>query len=176
MTPSIEVRLESVLHGLRDAIIPAINPSEALAVEQSGLILAQLAMLLRQLPYADRYYRLCRDDARASAAVIIQDPAGGPRSQAATKALAALLTVAEIDDPHAGYLALAEGVAALTTAAALDAEPGWRDRVHAGVLAFASRQNRRERVWFKEAGFDPDPGELPSLAAMCGGDPKASEG
>jgi hypothetical protein len=29
MTPSIEVRLHSVLRGLRDAIIPAINASEA---------------------------------------------------------------------------------------------------------------------------------------------------
>ena len=42
MTPSIAVRLESVLHGLRDVVIPAINPGEALAVEQSGLILAQI--------------------------------------------------------------------------------------------------------------------------------------
>ncbi len=172
MTPSIEVRLTSVLHGLRDAIIPAINPDEALAVEQSGLILAQLSMLLLQLPYADRYHRLCRDDARATAAVIVDGAAGGLRSGAAAEALAALLAGADADDPHAGYLALAGGIAALTIAAAEDAEPGWRARVDSAVLAFSSRQNRRERVWFKDAGFDPDPGELPDLATLCMSNPR----
>jgi hypothetical protein len=167
MTPSIEVRLESVLHGLRDAIIPAINPGEALAVEQSGLILAQLTMLLKQLPYADRYHKLCREDARTAAASLVQGAAGGPRSLAAAKALGAVLEGADADDPHADYLALASGIAALTKAVAEDGEPGWRAHVHAAVLAFSIRQNRRERVWFADAGFDPNPGDLPSLAALC---------
>jgi hypothetical protein len=167
MTPSIEVRLESVLHGLRDVVIPAINPDEALAVEQSGLILAQLVMLLKQLPYADRYYRLCRDDARTTAALIAEEPIGGPHSKAAAQTLAALLAKAEGDDPHADYLALADAIAGLTTAVGDDAEPAWRARVDTAVLAFSMRQNRRERVWFVDAGFDPDPAELPSLAALC---------
>jgi hypothetical protein len=168
MTPSIEVRLESVLHGLRDVVIPAIKPDEALAVEQAGLILAQLSMLVKQIPYADRYYRLCRDDARASAAVIVQRPAGGSRSVAAAASLAALLSSADVDVPEADYLALAGGIAALTSAATEDAEPEWRARVHGEALAFSIRQNRRERVWFMDAGFDPNPGELPCLAALCG--------
>jgi hypothetical protein len=176
MTPSIEVRLESVLHGLRDVVIPAINPSEALAVEQSGLILAQLTMLLKQLPYADRYYRLCRDDAHTTAAVIVQEPMGGPNSLAAVEALAALLAGGDTDDPHADYLTLADGIAALTTSVAQDAVQGWRERVNAAVLAFAIRQNRRERVWFKDAGFDPDPGALPELAALCAANRDISKG
>jgi hypothetical protein len=167
MTPSIEVRLESVLHGLRDVVIPAINPDEALAVEQSGLILAQLLMMLKQMPFADRYYRLCRDDARTTAAAIVQNPAGGARSKTATEALAALLDETEADDPHAQYLALAGEIATLTTAVTEDAEPGWRARVDTIVLEFSMRQNRRERVWFVDAGFDPDPAELPTLAALC---------
>ncbi len=167
MTPSIEVRLESVLHGLRDVIFPAINPDEALAVEQSGLIIAQLSMLVQQLPYADRYYRLCRDDARSTAAAIVQDAAGGPRSRPVACELEAHLTKEGTGDPHADYLALAGAIAALTIAVAEDAEPAWHARVNAVVLAFSIRQNRRERVWFKDAGFDPDPAALPDLATMC---------
>jgi hypothetical protein len=167
MTPSIEVRITSVLHGLRDVIFPAINPGEALAVEQYGLILAQLSMLLHQLPFADRYHRLCQEDARATAAALVQGSAGGPRTTAATDALAALLAGAGPDDPHAGYLALAGGLAALTSASAQDAAPEWRAHVNAAVLAFSIRQNGRERVWFKDAGFDPDPAELPDLATLC---------
>jgi hypothetical protein len=167
MTPSIDVRLTSVLHGLRDVIFPAINPNEALAVEQSGLILAQLTMLLKQLPYADRYHRLCRDDARTVAATLVQSPAGGPRSLSAAKALVTHLEGADANDPHADYLALADGIATLTKAVVDDGEPGWRAHVHAAVLAFSIRQNQRERVWFVDAGFDPNPAELPSLAALC---------
>lgn len=166
MTPSIEDRLTSVLHGLRDVIFPAIDPGEALAIEQSGLILAQLSMLVQQIPYADRYYRLCRDDARAAATAIVEAPAGGAQSRAAAAALAALLKGSD-DNPHADYLAIAGGIAALTTAAFADGEAGWRGRVDAAVLAFASRQNRRERVWFKDSGLDPASGELPDLATLC---------
>jgi hypothetical protein len=168
MTPSIEIRLESVIHGLRDVIFPAINPDEALAVEQSGLILAQLTMLLQQLPYAGRYHQLCRDDARTTAAAIVQDAAGGPRSKAAADALAVLLDSADTAEPHADYLALAGGISDLTNAVAEDAEPKWRTHVNAAVLAFSIRQNRRERVWFKDAGFDPNPAELPDIATLCG--------
>lgn len=166
MTPSIEIRIISVLHGLRDVIFPAINPDEALAVEQSGLILAQLNMLLKQLPYADRYHRLCRDDARSTAAAVVENIAGGPNSKAAAEALIAHLAAAVGEDPHADYLALAGGIAALTIAVTHDAEPEWRAQVNAAVLAFSSRQNRRERVWFKDSGFDPNPGELPDLATL----------
>jgi hypothetical protein len=172
MTPSFEVRLQSVIHGLRDVVIPAVNPNEALAVEQSGLILAQLTMLLHQFPYANRYYQLCRDDAHATAALIVVEPSGGPISQLATAALAALLARTNADDPHADYLSLADGIATLTIAVSEDAEPESRKRVDAAVLAFAIRQNQRERVWFRDAGFDPNPAELPDLATLCAANPR----
>ncbi|WP_374412829.1 hypothetical protein [Novosphingobium colocasiae] len=170
MTPSIEVRLTSVLHGLRDVVIPAIDPAEALAIEQSSLILAQLDMLVKQLPYAERYHWLCRDDARATAAAIVAGAAGGPQSRAAAAGLADMLAN-DGDDPHADYLVIAEGIAALTAAAAEDADAPWRARIDSAVLDFACRQNRRERVWFKDAGFDPDPAELPDLPTMCASPP-----
>ena len=138
MTPSIQVRLESVLHGLRDVIVPALKPEEALAGEQIGLIIAQLDMLVRQLPHADRFHRLCRDDARTTATEILREPAGGPRSLTAAKALAATLG-AENDDPHADYLAIAEGIATITTAATADGEAAWRARLDRAVLDFACR-------------------------------------
>ena len=171
MTPSIDVRLESILHGLRDVVFPAINPNEALAIEQSGLILAQIAMLQRQLPYSERYHRLCLDDARATAALALQGVAGGPATRSAADGLIGLLATVDIADPHAGYLELAGGIAALTTAAADDGEQGWRAQANGAILDFATRQNRRERVWFKDAGFDAAPDELPDLATLCAGSP-----
>lgn len=167
MTPSIEVRLQSIIHGLRDVILPAIDPNEALAAEQSGLVLAQLSMLLKQMPFADRYNRLCRDDARATAEAVIAGAAGGPRSRGAAEALAVLVADAGAQAPHAGYLALAQGIGALTRAMYADGDAEWRARADAAILAFVCRQNQRERVWFKDTGFDPYPADLPELASMC---------
>jgi hypothetical protein len=81
--------------------------------------------------------------------------------------MAALLARPDLDDPHAAYLALAGGIAALATAAADDGEAAYRERIDGAVLGFACRQNRRERVWFKDAGFDPNESELPDLAELC---------
>jgi hypothetical protein len=162
MTPSITIRLESILHGFRDVIMPAINSQEVLAVEQAGLIMAQLSMLLRQLPHSDQYNRLCQDDAHETAVAIVREPDGGPRSRQAADALAKLSAKPSLN-PHAGYLELAAGIASLTKAVAEDADPAWRTRVNAAVLAFSIRQNRRERIWFLDAGFDPNSAGLPEL-------------
>jgi hypothetical protein len=169
MTPSIEVRLTSVLHGLRDVIIPTINPGEALAVEQSGLILAQLSMLLKQLPFADRYHRLCRDDARTAAASFVQGATGGPHSLSAAKALAALLDGAEANDPHANYLALADGIAALTTAVAEDGEPGWRARSLRSSRLLRPTESARARL-VQGCRVRSQPRRIARLSlAMCNG-------
>lgn len=168
MTPDLSIRLESVLHGLRDVIVPALRPDEALAHEQAGLILAQLSMLLHQLPYADRYHRQCRDDARDTAAEVVVDRQGGARSCGAAEALERLLAEAPDSDPHREYQALAAAISTLTLALPVDGEAGWRARAEPALLAFVTRQNLRERVWFRDAGFDPHPEDLPSIAQSFG--------
>lgn len=168
MTPDLSIRIESVLHGLRDVIIPALRPDEALAHEQSGLILAQLNMVLAQLPYADRYHRQCRDDARETAAAVLGARQGGPVSLAAADTLAALADAAPGNDPHADYQSVAEAIGALALALPVDGEAAWRAQAEPALLGFVCRQNYRERVWFKDAGFDPNPGELPTIADYYG--------
>lgn len=166
MTPNAEIRLTSVIHGLRDVIFPAIDPDQSLANEQSGLILAQLGMLLKQLPWITRYHALCRDDLRETAAGIAREPAGGAATNAAAAELAARLDDPPEADPLADYRRIGFAVEALTYAVANDGEPGYRSRVDASVLAYGKRQVRRERIWFRDAGFDPRPEELPEIAAM----------
>ena len=140
MTPDVHIRLTSVSHGLRDVIVPAVDKGASLAQEQCGLVLAQLDMLLRQLPWIERYPALCRDDLRA--------------------------TVPEIGDAQADYDRIGFGVEALVFAVARDGAPAYRARVDAEILRFSRRQNTRERTWFAGNGFDPRPEEIGSLAEM----------
>lgn len=166
MTPDVHIRLTSALHGLRDVIIPAVDPNESLAREQCGLVLAQLEMLLRQLPWIERYPALCRDDMRATAATLIDAPAGGAATTDAVRRLSVLLDAPALADAQADYDRIGFGVEALVRAVAQDGAAEYRARVDAEVLRFGRRQNWRERSWFAGTGFDPRPEEVPELSTL----------
>ncbi len=165
MTPSADIRLRSVLHGLRDVILPAIDPGNSLANEQAGLIVAQLSMLLEQLPWLDRYERLCRDDLRETALAVVDGLRGGETTIAAGAAVSAALRD-PADDVHADYNRVGLAVEGLVQAVAGDAEPACRARVEQAVFGFGRRQVHRERVWFAASGFDTRPDELVDIATM----------
>jgi hypothetical protein len=167
MTPSIEIRLTSVIHGLRDVVFPALDPQESLAQEQSGLILAQLEMLLKQLPYANSYHRLCLDDLKETAEAMLRKPAGGAETMEARSRLGQILSE-RTNNPHHDYQHIGAGIDVLVRAVARDGEAAYRARVDEAAFAFGKRQNWRERAWFRDAGFDPDPAGLPEIADMCG--------
>mgnify|MGYP001191757383 FL=1 len=166
MTPDVHIRLTSVLHGLRDVIVPAVDPGASLAQEQCGLVLAQLDMLLRQLPWIERYPALCRDDLRATALSIVDAPDGGVDTRDAAARLAALLAAPSLGDAQADYDRIGFGVEALVFAVSRDGAPAYRARVDAEILRFGRRQNTRERTWFAGTGFDPRPEEIGSIAEM----------
>ncbi|MET0545313.1 MAG: hypothetical protein ABWZ40_03295 [Caulobacterales bacterium] len=166
MTPNAEIRLISAIHGLRDVIIPAVDPGQSLAVEQSGLILAQLNMLLKHLPWLGRYQTLCKDDMRSAAQSIAQGAWGGPLTERAASKLASLLEEAACEDPQAEYNRIGFAVEALQHAVAKDGQAEYRTRVDAEMLAFSRRQVLRERTWFRDSGFDPHPEELAEIAAL----------
>jgi len=170
MTPSPEIRVLSLLRTLEDLVIPAVDPGNALAQEQCQLILAQLRMLMTQLPYIGDYHALCRDDVQATTTVL-RPVTGGSQTQAAGQALDEALNAAEsATDARAAYQRLGFAFEALIRAVAIDGTPAYRARVEAEALAFSRRQARRERTWFKATGFDPHPDTLPSLEQMVAGD------
>lgn len=170
MTPNPSIRIQSVLRTLQDVVIPAVDQANSLAVEQCGVILAQLNMLAQHMPLIGDYHALCRDDMLAVAQEAGRAPAGGAETLAATAALAQAVDQADGEiDANAAYHRVGSALEALIRAVAADGEAGYRAAVDQAVLAFSRRQARRERTWFKEAGFDPRAGELPALADMVAG-------
>jgi len=167
MTPHPETRLDGVIRTLNDVVVPALGPEHAMAREQSAVILAQLRMLKTQLVHIGDYHALCRDDVRDTATELVHEIAGGPKTEEAASGLAAALKKAEGErDPYEAYNLIGFALEWLIHAVPLDADLQYRARVERGVFAFSRRQVRRERIWFKDAGFDPYPNELPSIAEM----------
>jgi hypothetical protein len=166
MTPNPNIRLQSLVHTLEQVIFPAVDPANSLANEQCGLVLAQLRMLIRHMPYIGEYHLMCLEDIRDT---IGQLPVASG-AHLTIEADAALRRtreeVMETGNPAAAYQALGKAFEALLRSAAEDGDTGYRYSLERMAFAFARRQARRERIWFKDAGFDPHPEELPELEQM----------
>lgn len=166
MTPNPIIRLQSLVHTLEQVIFPAVDPANSLANEQCGLVLAQLRMLIRHMPYIGDYHAMCLDDILQTIAALPQAH-GGPLTLAAAAGLhSAYDGAAEAANPAAAYQALGKAVETLIRASVDDGDAGYRAGLERAAFAFARRQTVRERVWFKDAGFDPHPEELPELEDM----------
>lgn len=168
MTPSVDARIRSIINGLQDVIFPAVDPNESLATEQTGMVIAQLEMLIKQIPALHKYQRLCNDDMRETAAGIVGGCAGGAASQTACADLKAALAKQD-DDLQDDYNRIGAALEAVMEAMLEDGEPVWRTQAEALMLALAGRQIWRERVWCRDAGFDAYPEELCEIADMVSG-------
>ncbi|MGD9665564.1 MAG: hypothetical protein AB7U34_10200 [Novosphingobium sp.] len=166
MTPNPTIRLQSLLQTLEHVIFPAVDSQNSLAQEQCGLVLGQLRMLIQHMPWFGAYHALCYDDLARTVAGL---PAhsGGDVSGKACAALAQVLArTAGMEDRNAAYHDLGHALETLLRAVAEDGERLYRRAVEAQVLDFSRRQSLRARTWFKDAGFDHAPENLPSLEQM----------
>lgn len=160
MTPSIEIRLASMIRSMSDVIIPSIDPGNSLAREQASLMIGQLNLLglhwRKVFPYAE----VCLADLRKCAQGLTAD--GGEATQAAAAGLTAALD-ADAPDPERKYQDCARALEAVVRASAEDGTPAFQAQVERAVLAFGRRQATRDRAWFAMSGFDIDSDSLPSI-------------
>ncbi len=168
MTPNPNIRLQSLVHTLEQVIFPAVDPGNLLANEQCGLVLAQLRMLIRQMPYIGDYHALCLDDIRQTVATLPEARGGGQTLAAADNLHVAVEANGTAANPAAAYQALGKALEALITAVAEDGDAQYRSELERAAFSFARRQSVRERIWFKDAGFDPRPEDLPDLEEAFG--------
>jgi hypothetical protein len=168
MTPSIDIRLASMIRAMTDVIGPAIEPGNNLAREQAALMVGQLQMIAAQWRRVSPYARACLDDLRETAAGF--DVQGGPLSREASRKLATTLAE-DWPDPEAQYLAASRALEEMVRAIADDGAPPFAKSFEQSALQFGLRQARRDRAWFAMSGFDIDADALPSLSQLVGESP-----
>jgi hypothetical protein len=165
VTPSIDIRLASMIRAMTDVIGPAIEPANNLAREQAALMVGQLHMIAAQWRRVSPYARTCLADLRETAAGF--DVQGGPTTRDASSKLA--MTLAEDwPDPEVQYLAASRALEEMVRAVAEDGTPPFAKSFEQNALQFGLRQARRDRAWFAMSGFDIDADELPSLPELVG--------
>lgn len=169
MTPDPIIRLASVVQTLEHVIVPAVDPGNLLAVEQCGVVLAQLRMLKQHMPLIGAYHALCLTDLLAAVAALPPVEGGAAAVTARRELAEACAQVDDPADPRLAFHRVGRALEGLVRAMAQDGEPAVRRAIDAAVLAFSIRQARRARSWFQDAGFDHDAGSLPSVEAMVAG-------
>ncbi|MCK9285185.1 MAG: hypothetical protein M0P39_12995 [Rhodocyclaceae bacterium] len=177
MTPSIELRIQTMMKAMTEVILPAIESGNDLAREQGQLMIAHLGLLARHWDKALAYDTLCLGELIRLAKRLCDEASGGPRTTAAAAALRELLhshapdgavpaTQARINEVR---VALAAGIDHLVRATEVDSSAAFHAGSAKAILDHAALQAWRDRVWFADAGMDPERAGLPSIEAMLTG-------
>lgn len=157
MNPSIELRLKSMIRAITEMVLPAVDPGNSLAQEQTRLLLGHLHALLLQHAHAGEIDRLVKRDAEHLANDLLREVRGGPQTRGAALYLRAAL---------AGTGTISHAIEQLIIASGVDGDPAFVDFSERKVLEYSKAQAIRGRAWFKAMGFDSAPDTLPDIPAL----------
>lgn len=175
MRPALQI--QSIIKALTDVVLPAIDPDNKLAQEQSRLIVGSLNLMLKQMPL--QFHFDCDELARLTgfAEELQRLASGGAQTTAALDDLretaagaARLLEHAKVSpeeiEQAVGSLRAASG--ALISSVYRDGEHNAQERVEKATLAMSKEQLLRERSWVLSQGWEPDPKAVPPIEQLLG--------
>lgn len=165
MTPSIDIRIATIVRAMEDVVAPAIDPGNSLAREQAALVVGQVRLIAAQWSRSEDYARVCLADLAGVMADLA--PAGGPLTRAAQGGVATALAAEGRAEAH--YKQLMVAADALVRAADADGEPAFRADLRTRLLDFSARQSMRDRSWFAGSGFDLNPDQLQPIDDLVAG-------
>lgn len=170
-----EVQIQSMIKALTDVVLPAIDPNNKLAQEQSRLVVGMLGLMQRQLPLQFRFD--CDELARLlelARELGVQAKGGAATVEAqaalalAVDASAGVLERAKVDpaDVERAARALRVATGALISAVYRDGEPTSVKRVERATLASTKQQLLRDRALLVTQNWEPDPAAVPSITTL----------
>lgn len=172
-----QIQITSMIKAMTDVVMPAVDPNNKLAVEQSQLIVGMLSVMAHQLPVQfhfdrDELQRLVKTASSLQAVSVteasVQQTLGnlGACSANAADVLdrctfdpAALEST--IRDMREAVGAVVQAVAATTD---LDAQLS----VEKIILGMSKEQLLRDRSLMLPQGWEPDPKAVPSIQTLLG--------
>jgi len=175
-----EIQIASAIKAMNDVVIPAIDPANKLAVEQSQLIIGLLSLLRSQLPLQFRFDRDELGRLRGCVQLLSEISATDAGVQAALQQLAAsnhaaaavlehcTVDPAELTD---SVRALREAMGKVVSTAARTNDLAVQLRIEKLILDMSKEQLLRDRALMKIQGWEMDPAALPDIEALLGQEP-----
>lgn len=173
MTPSLDVRIASMIRSMTEVIGPAIDSDNSLAREQASLMVGHLKMLALHWKYVAPFAQACLSDLAATIGPLKAQ--GGADTMTAAEDLFSRLTGKAFENPLSQYYSAARALEQLVRSTDKDGAQQFRAELQAAVLAFSLRQSERDRAWFAISGFDIDADNLPTIEQIIDGTAKYSE-
>lgn len=170
-----EIQIASMIKAMKDVVIPALDSSNRLAIEQSQLIVGMLDLLASQLPIQ---FRFDRDElgrlllgleslaAICAEAPSLQATATQLREQQAAAAELHARCSVDPGELTAAVRALRVAVSAVVVEAGQQAPAATAERIERVVLALSREQLLRDRAMVAPQGWEADPAALPSIRAL----------
>lgn len=158
MVPDPDLQLSVSIKALRDVVAPAIDPANALAAEQLHLAMVTLEMVRSRLPHMHRIARQELENAISMATAVdiesrLVEIVAGSRDMLANPAI----NTAYLDTQR---LRLLEAVSAMFNETQ---DPARRTQMTRAVVAQSKSQCDLARALSLQAGFEPDPADVPEL-------------
>lgn len=156
MNPSVKDRLGSVVRALNGVVLPALPKEASLAQEQVMLAMGHIQIILAQMDAAPAFLADEAADLQTMGQCVADAAKGGPKTQAATTALSAVLAGSHHAAPEARTTAIQIAIDNVLLALAEDGDPPARAAINAAVLEQGAVRADKDRRWFAAMGFDID--------------------
>jgi hypothetical protein len=166
-----EISIHAMIKSLTDAVLPAVDPSNKLAVEQLQLTIGLLSMMEQRLPLE---FKFDCDELRrllAFADELKTHTAGNAafaEFSASADAGADVLRRAQADPAEvlAAVRRLRASGGALAAAAYREGGSATRAAIMKSVLSMSGEQLLRDRAWVSPQGWEPRPQDVPPITDL----------
>lgn len=170
MIPGPEVRYRNLIKTIEQIVLPAVDPTNALAVEQAHLVVAHIRLMEGQASYIAAYDALCLRRIEVMGRDLAAAALGGAQVRDAKDRLEAVLDQLAGPDLAARRHAIAAAIDELVVASAVDGDPGFLNASQSIIIAQGRTQAWIDRSWFAAAGFDPEPDGLTPVTELFTGE------
>ena len=144
MTPSIELRLQTMMRSVQQSILPALDADDSLAQEQVKLLMGHIAALQLQCGKEQGVCDIQNQQLKALAENLVAKAEGGANTQKAVSAM----KQAVADDDYMQLSLATESMLATT-----DASDAFKAYSWDAVIAYSVEAAQRGKEWFKPMGF-----------------------
>jgi hypothetical protein len=172
-----EIQLQTMIKAMVDTVLPAVDPLNALAQEQSRLVIGTLMLMADQLPLQFRFD--CDELTRMigfadELGALLEDCTGTvaealPALTASTAAGRSLLSRPMADPTE--IVAVARAIRAASdhlvdVVFTDECARAYRAGVRRVVLDHSRSEIMRDRLWTRSQGFEPDTENLPTIESV----------
>lgn len=172
-----DIQITAMIKAMTDVVMPAVDPNNRLAVEQSQLIVGMLSLMARQLPIQFQFDRdelgrllaACGDLKRLSS-VDAQVNAALDRLAACESSAAQVLGHCTVSPSAllASIREIRQAIGDIVQSLAATDELNTQLQAERVILDMSREQLLRDRAMLVMQGFERDPAALPSIESLLG--------